>query len=379
MEIFRGYGVGRKKKVLDTVSGKTHPPTRGAVGDTRIKGRSPGPQAAYRRAAGKADTKSFNAKLVTGPNSAKAHTQAVQAHHQAAVAAEKAGLPEQATHHRQQANTHSFAARNGAFGTDPTTGNAQSKAKVGGSDKSPSAYAKRAQMGSANMARERALTATEHANKVNTPEAHRTAADAHGKAATAAKLAGIEAGARTHSLQAKNHALLAKEGGKANLNQGTQTGGGANNASHIPVHPAMRGEASTKYNSATLRKQLASQPRNIPHPTARGVTTKGAMSGMSTEAAEAHTDASAHAFAQGTKANAKPSLASHSMAAKAHLQAATHYGTNDSRHAQHLQQAEVHRTHATTHSQRIMKLKKLGPGQKHGAGGRFTGVPGGAK
>jgi hypothetical protein len=366
------------------------------------------------------------------------HTAAMRAHTEAAKAANQAGVDKShALHHQSQASVHSAhienikteakakaltqssgtassrarAASKGAFGTDPTTGNAQSKAKVGGvrspsapqpsrnytaSQSDPKASGPRGTVnrlpkgmipqGTAtahearyNNAARSASNASAHAEKANTAVAHSIASQEHAKAAHVAREQGQLGAAKLHENMSTNHALLAREGGRANLNHGVQTGGGANNATRVSVHPAMRGEASTKYNSATLRKQLASQPRNIPHPTAKGVTTKGAMSGMSTEAAGPHTDASAHAFAQGTKANAKPSLASHSMAAKAHLQAATHYGTNDSRHAQHLQQAEVHRTHATTHSQRIMKLKKLGPGQKHGAGGRFTGVPGGAK
>lgn len=106
-------------------------------------------------------------------------------------------------------------------------------------------------------------------------------------------------------------------------------------------------------------------------------------------------DASGKAHTQSAKANAKPSLASHSIAAKTHMNAAsTHHdlaakadranlpaqaAEHRASAEHHTAQAQSHRIQAQQHSQRIQKLKKLGPGQHHGTGGRFTGTPGGAK
>lgn len=510
-------GWSKHKKLRENVSGKQHPPTGG--GDTGVKSRGPGPQAAAARASGKAANASAHAQKVgtasaheaayaTHANAAVAqnragnpeaaashrtaaehhqgmanavqtrqarfvaethaasgksgvaaralgnfsskgfkaekasekamasgkrsdHTAAMHAHTEAAKAANQAGVDKaHALHHQSQASVHSAhvenikteakakaltqasgtassraqAASRGAFGTDPTTGNVQSKAQVlkplysgppthvkehpfgkayqpppgsgaasqggHGSSKDQGFHSAsgRPRFDAGGRAQANYEAASAHADKAS-EKAHTTgksldhglAARAHNTASARANTFGDYRAAEAHSQASFEH------------RQQAQSIRGAERAAE-----RTRNRASISADKKTLAK-VHGQPRNIPHPLERGVTTKGAMSGMSTEAAGPHTDASAHAFAQGTKANAKPSLASHSMAAKAHLQAAAHYGTNDSRHAQHLQQAEVHKTHATTHSQRIMKLKKLGPGQKHGAGGRFTGTPGGAK
>lgn len=228
-----------------------------------------------------------------------------------------------------------------------------------------------------------------HANAAGTASAHAKASAAHSKAVKTAIASGNNAAENHHTREANQHRLVAKEGGMAKLNHGVQTGGGAHNASHIGVHPVMlgqepkgrglgrvnaKGERVTGHRANATGLKTSSAKTNPLNASQQHVAGDSAFKNHDTQ------HASTFAHTQSAKAAAKPSLASHSLAAKAHDKAAlAHGGATSPQGRDHLLYAISHREQARAHSQRIMKLKKLGPGQHHGRGGRFEGTPGGAK
>lgn len=289
------------------------------------------------------------------------HKAAAQAHRNAAGMANKADkVGNQITHaatakaHEEMAkksNVLTTRGRSGSFGTDPTTGNTQSKAQVSGVGvkgqrmsgvQHESDMHRQSGMDTAQQHASRtAQVASTRANKVNTPGAHDVAAQAHTKAYDAAKANGDYQSAEAHRSTVQEHHIKSQT---STLSRGV---GVRSEASKGPLHNSVRG-AATRGPGGTLSK----------------VNPAGA---------------SAHAVAQTVKANAKPSLISHSLAANAHNQAAALHPAGSAAQLGHQQAAAGHRVQAGLHSQRIQKLKKLGPGQHHGAKGQFTGTPGGAK
>lgn len=345
------------------------------------------------------------------------HKAAAQAHRNAAGMANKADkVGNQITHaatakaHEEMAkksNVLTTRGRSGSFGTDPTTGNTQSKAQVSGpgvktlrqktpheaylDKRSPAALAEDTQTRqNANLRSQQAQRASAKANGkfgVEGAKAHEAAAASHRLASTAQRSAGNTDKAIEHSSKAGYHDISAKsEAGRA---QGLgYTREAIAHGSHEYIRPGSHA------NVTNLGAKVTPQV-----PAMKGTSPMGikptATVGNASMARDAANVKAAKAMSQTTKANAKPSLVSHSLAAKAHMEATNAHlhaaqvarsagnpeGAKQHEYAaaSHSSRVQEHRVAAAAQSHHIQKLKKLGPGQHHGAKGQFTGTPGGAK
>lgn len=461
-------------------------------------GRGSGPEARYERANKKASSETIRASS-PAHDTISGHRMAATAHRAAGIAAGKAGLPENQLVHRQMALQHSQQAitheqnakRQGAFGTDPTTGNTQSKAQVSGvgvkgqrmsgvqheaDTHSGKVQAKADRLvagvraghnvlGQDNQKKVASMASTQ-ANKASASarsiSQHEAAASAHNNAAVEHQAAGNLSKATSHKTKAATHLSYASKLTTMAAAENSKRGGGSNSAHTgfadrfgVTAHDRMLAESKNQGKSPFARMDAERATTTAEHATAKTKLPGGDTSANHSAAAKAHveaaslhrqagdltsarlhdnlatnhatiahsqynrdnrpksteaktgkaytashgalpmSDSSNRAAVASAKANAKPSLVSHSLAAKAHVQAAaTHadLATKATRAglpaqaAEHQTQAATHNMHATAHSalasqlsHHIQKLKKLGPGQHHGAKGQFTGTPGGAK
>lgn len=429
------------------------------------------------------------------------HKAAAQAHRNAAGMANKADkVGNQITHaatakaHEEMAkksNVLTTRGRSGSFGTDPTTGNTQSKAQVSGvgvkgqrmsgvqheaDTHSGKVQAKADRLvagaraghnvlGQDNQKKVASMASTQ-ANKASASarsiSQHEAAASAHNNAAVEHQAAGNLSKATSHKTKAATHLSYASKLTTMAAAENSKRGGGSNSAHTgfadrfgVTAHDRMLAESKNQGKSPFARMDAERATTTAEHATAKTKLPGGDTSANHSAAAKAHveaaslhrqagdltsarlhdnlatnhatiahsqynrdnrpksteaktgkaytashgalpmSDSSNRAAVASSKANAKPSLVSHSLAAKAHLQAAathTELATKATRAglpaqaAEHQTQAATHNMHATAHSalasqlsHHIQKLKKLGPGQHHGAKGQFTGTPGGAK
>jgi hypothetical protein len=416
------------------------------------------------RAAGVASMKATNSGSMVD------HRKAAEAHKKAAGYAANAKLDDQQSAHHATAAAHEKLARESNVLT--TKGRSTSFGPKGGVDHT----VERKHYAAANMTRANALDATEHARKVNTPEAHTKAAMAHSRAFDAARAAGDHHGEDAHQHmvrehnqkaatlheQAANAPTYVKEHPFGKAYQPPPGSGALSQGGHTPKTPHettipgakgnMRDGGRVGMRDPVRKRLMAVKLAPSYDPTKKlPATPAGSKAFAEAEKASAHakaspspeshraagsahnqaamyaenngrhhiatsrahfeaaksleaghkpqampsSDSSTRANAASAKTLAKPSLASHSVAAKAHLHAASVHselatkakaaglheqaGEHETLTARHTARANDHRVLASEHSHRIMKLKKLGPGQHHGAGGRFTGTPGGAK
>jgi hypothetical protein len=307
-----------------------------------------------------------------GAEGAKAHMAAATAHRLASTAQRSAGNVDKAIEHSSKAGHHELSAKiehgrtQGPGYTREAIAHGSHEYIRAGDPKATKGLTTKVAGGFNNThdqhaatANARNATAQAHAREGSSDKHaassdHRIAATAHGNAANKYMYGSKEY--RSHVASADYHSQKAREldARKAPTNLG-----------------------------AKVTPQVPHAAGATPHPLHK---TGGALPTG---------DASTKAHTQTAKANAKPSLASHSIAAKSHMNAAgTHHdlaakaeranlpaqaAEHRASAAHHEGQAQSHRIQAQQHSQRIQKLKKLGPGQHHGTGGRFTGTPGGAK
>jgi hypothetical protein len=213
------------------VSGKTHPPTRGTTNGFPSKHQMTGGTGFNRMGTlSEAETKKLasdnarQASIDARHGAPGTHQAAADAHRRASATYRALGDHKTAAIHEKLAREHD--------------------AYKGGEAKAATATAK------ANAATEKAVRTGTAADHLAAQRAHANARTVHGKLTgnlalndktTSPDSQRHVAAAAHHAEQASHHGMVAREGGKANLNRGVETGGGAHNATRVPVHPAMLG------------------------------------------------------------------------------------------------------------------------------------------
>lgn len=279
----------------------------------------------------KADAASAATHGKWGAEGAKAHTEAAAAHRAASFAHRTAGNTDKAIEHSSKAGGHELNSKiehgrtQGPGYTREAIAHGNHEYIRAGEKPKPFSNTHDQHAATANA---RNATAQAHAREGSSDKHlaasdHRIAATAHGNAANKYMYGSKEY--QSHVASAEYHQGKARE--LETRNPTTAAG------SHVPGHPD--------------------------YTRAQGAST--------------------HAATQSARAHAKPSLVSHSLAAKAHDQAAAAHEHGSAAHEQHTKLAAEHRLEARKHSLKALAARKIGPGQKHGFHGQFEGVPGGAK
>lgn len=354
-----------------------------------------GPQARYQRAAGAAQNASAKANR-TGKY--LDHVAAANAHLKAAGVGKAHGVD--VSHHEAAASTHQIAAHNVGPYSKMNAAMAHPKIdpvragdpRASGGTRDPRAIRERAIVSS-----EKARKFGQEASSSGDAAEHRKAANAHKEAATLHRRAGDSAQAGIHEQHAAAHEASVKayqaSGSKAVYNGSVSANRKAaalhqealNKHAALGNHDAVAGHEAAGQEHSSIEEPVHTPDKhsnaawnrtNQQFKEAFGNKSVGTGAGLIHNSGNAVTQ---KAFIASAKANAKPSLASHSLAAKAHEQAAASHKSGSGEQLAHQSQAEKHRIEARQHSLRIQKLKKIGPGQHHGPHGQFIGTPGGAK
>lgn len=346
----------------------------------------------------------------TANGTRQSHLVAASLHTEAQAAHTTINSPT-ADRHRAAANFH--AARAETIGKPPVTPQLKTAAGVGGVSHTVTAehyQAANAARTTANAASKKAFAAESQRNpKVPASELHAKAAEAHTNASKAFTATANSHAADTHRIEANAHQkqsgiMKARETvaklkaspeyvPKSGESKPKASNGVKEQAAFYRKNPELHAQAlqadknhQTVLKNAGVRgrmgssqsemmkrriglKELKASPEYVPKP---GEKVPGHTGGINPHADTAAVQA--HATSASAKANAKPYLVSHSLAAKAHLAAAEH-GVHTNYHTA---QANYHKEQASIHSRRALAARKIGPGQKHGFHGQFVG-PGGKK
>jgi hypothetical protein len=297
-----------------------------------------------------------------------AHAQAASAHQHAAEAHRAAGSYEQAKVHDALAAEHSAKADRGNVSGKthpPTRGTTNGFPSKHGNKPFSNTHDQHAATANARNATAQAHAREGSSDKHLAASDHRIAATAHGNAANKYMYGSKEY--QSHVASADYHQGKARELDA----RSTSIAAGESHRGSPTEEQRLAARRDIRHNLATERaaKTAARDARNlVSH-------APGSSTSKPTTPHEISADVHAHAAAASARAHAKPSLVSHSLAAKAHEKAAAQgVHTNE-----HLRQAEHHRLEARKHSLKALAARKIGPGQKHGFHGQFEGVPGGAK
>jgi hypothetical protein len=344
-----------------------------------------------------------------------AHAQAASAHQHAAEAHRAAGSYEQAKVHDALAAEHSAKADRGNVSGKthpPTRGTTNGFPSKHGNKPFSNTHDQHAATANARNATAQAHAREGSSDKHLAASDHRIAATAHGNAANKYMYGSKEY--QSHVASADYHSGKAREldARKAPTNLGAKvTPQVPHGASHSVSQPAsekfqntgrMKPGMSQAIQQSMVHRAAARaggikpgetgdqyRARKLGPPQGTFHATHTAGNRNPTTAAGSHVPghpdytraqgASTHAATQSARAHAKPSLVSHSLAAKAHDQAAAAHEHGSAAHEQHTKLAAEHRLEARKHSLKALAARKIGPGQKHGFHGQFEGVPGGAK